>query len=84
MGGLRAVVAAAGANRIGLVHANDSRDPAGSRRDRHTAVSRGTIGAAAFRALFRTRALRGVPVVVETEDADHARDIATLKSLRDG
>jgi deoxyribonuclease-4 len=79
---LRAYGRAAGPGGIGLVHVNDSRDPAGSKRDRHEAVGRGTIGRAAFAALFTTPTTRGVPMVVETADADHARDIGTLKDLR--
>ena len=70
------------AGRVGLVHVNDSRDPAGSKRDRHEAIGRGSIGAAAFAALFRSPATRRVPLVVETADVDHAADIATLKQLR--
>lgn len=70
------------AGRVGLLHVNDSRDPAGSKRDRHEAIGRGTIGPDAFAALFSTPAVRDVPMVVETADADHAADIATLKGLR--
>jgi deoxyribonuclease-4 len=70
------------AGRVGLLHVNDSRDPAGSKRDRHEAIGRGTIGRDAFAALFSTPAVRDVPMVVETADADHAADIATLKGLR--
>jgi deoxyribonuclease-4 len=77
-----ALAKVAGTGRIGLVHANDSRDPAGSRRDRHAAVGQGTIGPDAFAGLFRTPALRGVPLVVETDDTGHAADIAALKLLR--
>ena len=80
---LRAFGRAAGRGRIGLVHVNDSRDPVGSKRDRHEAIGRGTIGAAAFAALFTAPATRHVPMVVETADVDHAADIATLKKLRD-
>jgi deoxyribonuclease-4 len=79
---LRAYGAAAGRGRIGLIHVNDSRDGAGSKRDRHEAIGRGTIGRDAFAALFSTPATRRVPMVVETADADHAADIATLKALR--
>jgi deoxyribonuclease-4 len=68
--------------RVRLVHANDSRDPVGSRRDRHTSLGAGTIGADAFAALVKAPILRGVPIVVETEDVEHANDIATLKRLR--
>jgi deoxyribonuclease-4 len=69
--------------RIGLIHANDSRDACGSSRDRHASPGHGTIGAAAFRGLF-TGAVRGVPLVVETVDAAHAHDVATLKAWRSG
>lgn len=80
---LDAVVAQVGADRLGVVHANDSRDLSGSLRDRHTNIGAGTIGLPAFRALLRHRAVRGVGVIVETpdDDAGHARDLATLRSL---
>jgi deoxyribonuclease-4 len=73
---------AAGRGHIGLVHVNDSRDPAGSKRDRHASIGAGTIGRDAFAALFTAAATRGVPLVVETADTDHAADITTLKALR--
>jgi deoxyribonuclease-4 len=79
---LRAYAAAAGPGGIALVHVNDSRDPVGSHRDRHAALGTGTIGVAAFGALFTSSATRRVPLVVETEPANQAGDIATLKSLR--
>jgi deoxyribonuclease-4 len=79
---LQAYGRVAGRGAIGLIHVNDSRDPAGSKRDRHEAVGQGTIGRAAFAALFRTPTSRRVPMVVETNDTGHAADIATLKALR--
>jgi deoxyribonuclease-4 len=79
---LRAYGRAAGRGGIGLIHVNDSRDPAGSKRDRHESVGRGTIGRDAFAALFSTPTSRRVPMVVETNDAGHAADVATLKDLR--
>jgi len=79
---LKAFGKAAGRGAIDLVHVNDSRDPAGSKRDRHEAIGRGTIGAEAFAALFSTTATRRIPLVVETADTDHEADIATLKGLR--
>jgi len=71
-----------GAGRIRLLHVNDSRDPAGSKRDRHAALGQGTIGLEAFEALTRMPATRGIALVVETDDAGHAADIATLRTLR--
>jgi deoxyribonuclease-4 len=87
-GGLRRflgeVVKVSGRGRLRLVHANDSRDPVGSGRDRHASIGRGTIGEAAFAELFAHPATKGVPVIIETsgERADHVRDIAVLKRLR--
>ncbi len=74
-----------GRGRLGLVHANDSRDPLGSRRDRHTNIGAGTIGAEPFAELFRHPATKDVPILVETpaNDRGQVRDIALLKSLRD-
>lgn len=82
MAALRAYGRAAGKGKVGLVHVNDSRDPAGSKRDRHASIGHGTIGREPFAALFRSTLTRGVPLVVETAEADHAGDIATLKDLR--
>jgi deoxyribonuclease-4 len=79
---LRACARAAGRGAIGLVHVNDSRDPVGSKRDRHAAIGSGTIGRDAFAALFTTPGFRGVPLIVESEPRDHAADIAALTALR--
>lgn len=82
---LTALVKAVGRNRLALIHANDSRDPLGSRRDRHAAIGEGSIGKAPFRELFVHSATREVPVVIETPGgmAAHRKDVALLKSLRD-
>ncbi len=85
-GALDEVVAVAGPGRLRLVHANDSKDGCGSRRDRHENVGAGTLGAAAFAELLAHPAVAGVPVLVETPSegragTGHARDIATLTAL---
>ncbi|MCW2526144.1 MAG: nfo [Pseudonocardiales bacterium] len=72
-----------GAGRIGLVHVNDSRDPCGSKRDRHASMGNGTIGIESFGELFTTPGLRGVPFVVETAEVDQAADIEVLTKLRE-
>jgi deoxyribonuclease-4 len=66
------------------VHANDSKDPCGSRRDRHENIGAGQIGERPFAALLRHPASADVPFVVETPGpkAAHAADIATLVRLR--
>lgn len=82
---LDALVRAVGRGRLKLVHANDSKDALGSKRDRHERIGAGQIGAEPFAELFRHTATRGVPVVLETpgKQAEHREDIATLKALRD-
>jgi deoxyribonuclease-4 len=73
------------------VHANDSLDECGSKRDRHTTIGEGSIGVAPFAELLTHPSTSGVPVVVETPSeldgspsAGHKRDIDLLCSLRNG
>jgi deoxyribonuclease IV len=90
---LDALGATVGTGRLGLVHANDSLDECGSKRDRHTTLGEGSIGGGPygvgpFAELMAHPAMAGVPVVVETPSeldgspsAGHARGIALLMSL---
>jgi deoxyribonuclease-4 len=82
---LDALVRAVGRGRLQLVHANDSKDPLGSLRDRHEAIGQGRIGKDPFAELFRHPATRNVPVVVETpgDASSHRRDVELLCALRD-
>ena len=82
---LDALVKTVGRGRLAMVHANDSKDPVGSGRDRHEAIGAGHIGKDPFAELFRHPAMRGVPLVVETpgDAASHRRDLELLTSLRD-
>ena len=88
------LIAATGPDRLDLVHANDSKDPCGSTRDRHENIGAGAIGADAFGELLAHPAVTGVPVIVETPDDDgtgrrqrdptaagHRVDLALLRSL---
>ena len=82
---LDALIETIGADRLMLIHANDSKDACGSTRDRHETIGAGTIGAAAFAELFAHPAVAGLPVIVETPTTGHeghAADIALLKTLR--
>lgn len=80
------LVKTVGRGRLGLVHANDSKDPLGSGRDRHAAIGEGHIGKDMFAELFRHASTRDVPVVIETPGGpdEHRRDLELLRSLRDG
>jgi deoxyribonuclease-4 len=69
--------------RIDLVHANDSRDPAGSGADRHANIGQGTIGLAAIAAVVRAA---GAPVILETPGAKagDSDDVQVLRAALDG
>jgi deoxyribonuclease IV len=76
---LKALRAAVGPDRIGLVHFNDSKDACDSRRDRHEALGEGQLGDDGLKAVAASPALAGVPLIVET--ATQARDVAYAKRL---
>ena len=63
--------------RIDLVHCNDSKDPAGSGRDRHTHLGEGEIDPDVLVAVVKAA---GAPVVVETEPGGRAADLAWLRA----
>ena len=80
-----ALIDTVGPGRLKLIHANDSKDPCGSARDRHENIGTGHIGAKPFAALFAHPATTGVPFITETPGRDpkpHRKDIDTLKHLR--
>ena len=81
---LDALYAAAGPGRLKLVHANEAKDPCGSRRDRHQNIGAGYIGKEPFRELLRHPLTAGVPFIIETPGpaSAHGRDVAALKKLR--
>lgn len=74
----------AGPGRLRLIHANDSRDVAGARLDRHANIGAGHLGTDPFRELLAHPATDGVPLVIETPGGKegHTADIARLKELR--
>jgi deoxyribonuclease-4 len=70
--------------RLKLIHANDSKDPCGSKKDRHENIGAGHIGAQAFGEIMRHPVAAGVSICIETPGkADkHREDIVVLKKLR--
>jgi len=61
---------------IDLLHANDSRDPAGTGADRHANLGKGQIGADVLRAMIGEA---GPPVVVETPSRGIRADIELVR-----
>ncbi len=72
--------------RLKLIHANDSKDVCGAKKDRHENIGAGHIGAEPFGDLMRHPAAAGIPLCIETpgKAPKHAEDITLLKKLRDG
>jgi deoxyribonuclease-4 len=73
-----------GLKNVMVWHCNDSKDPCGSRRDRHEHVGKGTIGLDAFRRLLNDPRTEHAAFIAETpieEPGDDLRNIETLKSL---
>ncbi|MBZ5733327.1 deoxyribonuclease IV [Nocardioides sp. TRM66260-LWL] len=71
--------------RLRLVHANDSKDPRGSLKDRHERLGEGHVGVDAFAALLAHPLTAGVPFVLETpgsRDPD-SPCLALLRRLRE-
>jgi deoxyribonuclease-4 len=71
------------AERLALVHANDSVFERGARRDRHADIGDGLIGEVGWRTLVDDPVLGPVPWVLETpgDAARQAADIARLRTL---
>jgi deoxyribonuclease-4 len=78
------IVEIAGPGRLRLVHANDSKDPRGSMRDRHERLGEGHIGVGAIEELLAHPATDGVPFILETPGSrDPGSDqIALVKMMR--
>ena len=72
-----------GLSRLRLVHANDSKVPFGTNRDRHENIGHGTIGEADFAAVLAHPALRSLPFVLEVPGFDKkGPDAPNLEALR--
>jgi deoxyribonuclease-4 len=81
---LTEVDAFVGVGKIKLLHLNDARGEAGGGLDRHAHVGRGTIGREGFRRLINHRALRDLPMVLETpQESDwDGKNLRTVRRLR--
>ena len=76
-----------GSEMLAAVHANDSKTPLGSGRDRHENIGRGSIGLPAFRRIIRNRLFRSAPWLLEVPGSagkgPETPDVDTLRALRD-
>lgn len=80
------IVATAGLDRLGLIHANDCMFELGSHRDRHAWIGDGYIGVEGFRAMVCHDSLGPVSVITEMPGEKPDKDcinIARLIEMRD-
>lgn len=84
-GVLTAFDKAIGLDRLKAVHLNDSKNPPGSRKDRHACIGDGALGLEAIGRIITHPALRQLPFLLETPNEldGYAREIALLKNLAD-
>ncbi len=73
-----------GLDRLKAIHLNDSKNPLGSRKDRHEKIGQGQIGLDAFEKIINHPLLKSLPFFLETpnELEGYAKEIALLKNLR--
>lgn len=75
-----------GFERLVAVHANDTKQPIGTFRDRHENIGEGHIGIEGFRTLMAHPAFRDVPFLLEVPGFDgrgpDAKNIRRLKKIR--
>ena len=73
-----------GFDRLKAVHCNDSKNPFGSKKDRHENIGEGEIGPVAFQLLVNDPRFDEIPIMLETPDAPegHAINLARLKSYQ--
>jgi deoxyribonuclease-4 len=71
-----------GLGKLRVVHINDSKGGLGSGVDRHEHIGMGRIGDGGFRAILRHRALRGLPMILETPLDGRRDDLEDLRWVR--
>lgn len=78
------LVSIVGAERLQLIHANDSMDKCGALKDRHQNIGEGEIGIDPFKELLAHKVVAKVPLILETpgQELEHGREVALLKKLR--
>lgn len=73
-----------GLERLGLFHMNDSKNPFGSRKDRHEHLGEGSLGVEPFRRIVQDPRFQGIPKILETpkEPDPVGNDLKNLGLLR--
>lgn len=72
-----------GLSHLRAIHMNDSKNPCGSRKDRHACLGEGCIGLEALARIAAHPILKGLPMVLETPNdlPGYAREIQLLRRV---
>lgn len=77
-----------GLGRLVVIHANDSRDPFNSGRDRHENIGAGTLGRAPFQILLHDTRTKNLPFIIEVPGFDGSgpdqKNVDILRTLSNG
>lgn len=75
-----------GLNKLYAIHLNDSKNPMGSRKDRHETIGNGQIGIEAITRIINHPKLRNLPFFLETPNdlEGHGKEIILLKHVYKG
>jgi deoxyribonuclease-4 len=76
-----------GFDRLGLFHMNDSKNPFGSKKDRHEHLGEGSLGVEPFRKIVEDSRFRDIPKILETPKEpdpveNDLRNLGLLRSFR--
>jgi len=75
--------AAAGPDRLRLIHLNDTKGPCGSHLDRHEHIGLGQIGEEGMRMLINHPVIRPLPLICETPVDEIRGDAENIQAVRD-
>lgn len=78
---LEAFDKAVGLKELKFVHLNDSKGPVGSGLDRHEHIGLGAIGAAGMAAFLNHKAIKGLPIIMETPIDEKRGDEQNLEAV---
>jgi len=67
-----------GLDRLKVAHINDSKNPMGSRKDRHANIGEGSLGLEALKRIVHHEVLQGIPQILETPGGKYRSEIDML------
>lgn len=72
-----------GIDKLKVMHLNDSKNPMGSKKDRHEKIGQGFIGTEILKKILNNNYIKNLPIILETPNnlSGYSEEILILKSL---